>query len=398
MKRIFRATVLLLIFSTVLLSVPAPGLSQWPPICQESSLPSHDHSYPADQLIVICVPPNWNGGLVLYAHGYIAPQSPLALPVNELTVGGTFVPNILLSQGFAFATSSFHKNGVAIEQGADDLLDLLRAFKSIVPRNSLKKVYIVGGSEGGLIALDLLENRRGEFDAGLALCTPLGGSAAFIKRVYDFRVVFDYFFDEVFTFPPNTPGEQSFGAFDVPADAYKFWDVYMQRIIAALSADPLSAAQLFSVTKAVIDPTHPTTSAAETALLLLSYNIFGANDLIATAGGIPYDNRSTSYSGSANDAALNAGVERVEADGRARAYAQRFYDPKGNLHDPLVTLHTLLDPLAPFREEIHYATSVVKKKKLAFLNILPVAGYGHCEFTTQDVIQAFGLMVQKAGG
>ena len=397
MEKFFSASFLLSAVLTVILAFPGYAHSQWHPACQEGSLPSHDPKYPADQLIITCIPPNWNGQLVLYAHGYVPPQFALALPVDELTVDGTFVPNVLLAQGFAFATTSFHKNGVAIEQGGEDLNKLLQYFKSLVPPGSLGKVYLVGGSEGGLIALRLFERFQGKYDGAVALCAPVGGSADFIKYAYDFRVVFDYFFPTVFTFPPNQAGEQPFGAIDVPQAAFQFWEsVYVPRIIAALSGNPLATAQLFSVTKAAIDPSDPT-SVVETAVLLLSYGIFGANDLIATSGGVPYDNRSTTYVGSADDAGLNAGVERIQSDGRARAYAKRFYEPIGNLHDPLVTLHNVLDPLVPFQQEIEYQ-GLVTKKKSAFLTVLPVARYGHCDFTAGEVIDAFSMMIQQAGG
>ena len=397
MEKFFSASFLLSAVLTVILAFPGYAHSQWHPACQEGSLPSHDPKYPADQLIITCIPPNWNGQLVLYAHGYVPPQFALALPVDELTVDGTFVPNVLLAQGFAFATTSFHKNGVAIEQGGEDLNKLLQYFKSLVPPGSLGKVYLVGGSEGGLIALRLFERFQGKYDGAVALCAPVGGSADFIKYAYDFRVVFDYFFPTVFTFPPNQAGEQPFGAIDVPQAAFQFWEsVYVPRIIAALSGNPLATAQLFSVTKAAIDPSDPT-SVVETAVPLLSYGIFGANDLVATSGGVPYDNRSTTYVGSADDAALNAGVERIQSDGRARAYAKRFYEPIGNLHDPLVTLHNVLDPLVPFQQEIEYQ-GLVTKKKSAFLTVLPVARYGHCDFTAGEVIDAFSMMIQQAGG
>jgi pimeloyl-ACP methyl ester carboxylesterase len=377
--------------------VPAYSQSTWPPVCEQGSLPSHDPKNPADQLIVICIPPNWNGRLVIYAHGFVPAQASLELPSDELTLAdGTFVPNLFLSQGFAFATSSFHKNGLAIEQGAEDLNKLLQYFKSVISPRSPQKVFITGASEGGLIALLLLERYPGKYDAGLALCAPVGGAPDLIKYTYDFRVVFDYFFPAVFTFPPNQPGEKSFGAVDVPQNAFLFWEsVYVPRIIAALVTDPLATAQLFNVTKAAIDVTDPS-SVITSALSLLFYSIFGTNDQIATAGGIPYDNRSTSYVGSTNDAALNAEVERVESDGRARAYARRFYQPNGNLHAPLVTLHTTLDEVVPFQHEVNYGNLVAQKGNSAFLSILPVPRYGHCNFTSQEVFQAFALMVQQA--
>jgi pimeloyl-ACP methyl ester carboxylesterase len=399
MKKIYLAAFLLFPVLTFILGSPSPAHSQftWPAGCEQGSLPSHDPKNPAAQLIVICIPPNWNGRLVIYAHGFVPAQAPLELPSDELTLpDGTFVPNLFLSQGFAFATSSFHKNGVAIEQGAEDLNKLLQYFRSVVPPQSLQKVFITGASEGGLIALLLLERYPGKYDAGLALCAPVGGAPDLIRYTYDFRVVFDYFFPTVFTFPPNQPGEQPFGAVDVPENAFLFWEtVYVPRIITALVTEPQAAAQLFNVTKAAIDVADPA-SAITTALSLSSYSIFGTNDQITTAGGIPYDNRSTTYVGSTNDTALNAAVERIESDGRARAYARRYYQPIGNLHAPLVTLHTTLDEVVPFQHEVDYSNLVAQKGKSAFLSILPVPRYGHCNFTSQEVFQAFALMVQQA--
>ena len=100
--------------------------------------------------------------------------------------------------------------------------------------------------------------------------------------------------------------------------------------------------------------------------------------------------------GSANDAALNAEVERIKSDGRARAYARRFYQPLGKLQGPLVTLHTTLDEVVPFQHEVNYSNLVAQKGKSAFLSIVPVPRYGHCNFTAQEVFQAFALMVQQA--
>ncbi len=399
MKKIFLAAILFTPVVTLIVGLPVPAYSQfsWPPICQEGSLPSHDPNFSANQLIVVCIPPNWNRQLVIYAHGYVAPQAPLQLPIDELTLpDGTFVPNVFLSQGFAFATTSFRKNGAAVEQAAEDLNQLLQHFKNVVGPRALQKVFITGASEGGLIALLLLERYPGKYNAGLALCAPLGGSTDLLKYTYDFRVVFDYFFPAVFTFSPNQPGEQPFGATDVPENAFLFWDaVYVPRIVAALTTDPLATVQLFQVTQAAIDPADPT-SAITTAVSLLFYSIFGANDQIMTSGGVPYDNRSTTYLGSADDGALNAGVERIESDGRARAYALRFYQPKGTLHGPLVALHNTLDPVVPFAHLESYSKLVAQKRKDTFLSILPSPGYGHCNFTTQELFQAFALMVQQS--
>jgi len=368
-----------------------------PPECQEASLPSHDPKFPADQLILVCIPADWNGSLVLYAHGFVPPQAPLLLPIAELTLAdGTFVPSLLLAQGFAFATSSFHKNGAATQQAVKDLGDLLNYFKTQVGRRLLKKVFIIGASEGGLPVMRLIEKQPDKYDAALALCAPVGGAPEQIQYAGDFRIVFDYFFPNVFPF----------GAFDVPPTAFADWEsIYVPAISQAMTIDLQNGgsvtAQLFNVTGAAVDTSDPTAvieTAIETAIDVLFYSIWETNDLIATTGGIPYDNRSTVYTGSADDAALNAGVERIEGDPRAQSYTRRFYQTTGELQRPVVTLHNTLDPIAPFQHEVNYSQLVAAAGASDFLTEVPVEGYGHCDFTMEEILRAFGLMVQPATG
>ncbi len=143
----------------------------------------------------------------MYAHGYVPVQAPLALPFTELTLSdGTFVPGLVLSQGFAFATSSYHKNGYAVEQARKDLADLVKHFKTLVPAGSLHKVFITGASEGGEIATMLIERYPNKYDGALALCRPVGGASFEVQYLSDFRVVFDQFF----------PGVLPVGAANVP--------------------------------------------------------------------------------------------------------------------------------------------------------------------------------------
>jgi len=385
MKRLIFGLMIALVVLSMTSVRPAAAQSPWPPICQEGSLPSHDPQYPDDQLILTCIPPNWNGQLVMYAHGYVPEQFPLALPVTELYMDGTFVPDFVLAQGFAFATTSYHKNGYAVEQARKDLNDLINYFKTLVPPGSLQKVLLIGASEGGEIAALMIEHFPDKYDGALAMCGPIGSGQYQVQYLTDFRVVFDTFFPDVF----------SFGAADVPENAYLSWDSYIIPATAmALTANPGAAAQLYSVSKAALDPGDPS-SIVISAVRILRYSIFATNDLIATAGGMPYDNQTTVYSGSLDDAALNAGVERVQSDGRARAYMRRFYQTTGELKRPLVTMHNTLDPDVPFQHELIYQGLAAGAGSSNFLTLIPVPGYGHCSFTIEQVAGAFGLLVQQ---
>jgi hypothetical protein len=56
-------------------------------------------------LYEVSIPENWNGDLVLYAHGYRFREAPVALPnIDELRDG-------LLGLGFGVAYSSYSENG-----------------------------------------------------------------------------------------------------------------------------------------------------------------------------------------------------------------------------------------------------------------------------------------------
>ena len=364
------------------LSLYAPTVARsqtlLPQVCQEGTL--------EQQLILICLPPNWNGQLVVYAHGYVPIQEALALPIDELTVDGQFLPAFLLAQGYAFATSSYSKNGYAVEQAGHDLNTLVHYFNTVAP-HAADKVLIAGGSEGGLITTMLVEQYPHIYAGGLALCGPVGGMPYQTQYLGDFRAVFDYFF----------PGVFPFGVADVPADAFLAWhDTYVPAITRAVASDPSATAQLFHVTHAAQDLTNPM-SVITTSVTVLFYSIWGTGDLIATAGGMPFDNRSRRYAGSDDDTALNAEVERIASSPRARNYIRAFYEPTGNLRRPLVTLHTSLDPAVPFRHELLYTARTLLAGHLANLTVLPVQRYGHCNFTIEETLGAFALLVLRSG-
>jgi pimeloyl-ACP methyl ester carboxylesterase len=369
--------------------VQADENSPWPEGCTEGSLPVSDQDDSSHQLILTCLPKNWNGYLVVYAHGYVSPQLDLALPVEELGQGtlpdGQSIIDVLMSLGFAFATSSYHKNGYAIEQASPDINALVHHFESNVAPAPAEKVFITGGSEGGLLTTMLVEKYPEIYDGGLAMCGPIGGAPYQIDYVGDFRVVFDYFYPNVF----------DFGAADVPLEAYKDWEeVYAPAVRSAILGSTVKRAQLFNVTQAPWVPWEADT-AVTTAQTLLRYSVVGTNDLKVLAGGeMPYNNDGRKYKGSLNDRRLNKKVERVYGD---TDYLYEYYQTTGDLQRPLVTLHTLLDGAVPFRHELIYFDRVNKKGRSEYLTILPVVRYGHCTFEPAEVLGAFALLFIQSG-
>ena len=362
------------------------GAAEWPDDCQESTLPSDDPNYPDEQLILTCLPPDFNGTLFIYAHGYVRPQEPLALPEEFGDADVRVVIEQLLDLGFGVATSSYHKNGYAVEQAEADLNDLVDYVRSSEP--DVDTVYITGASEGALIATMLVEKYPETYAGGLALCGPLAGVRYQIGYMADVRVLFDYFYPDVFPF----------GALDVPDGAHEQWDGpdgFKEKIAAAVEDDPGGIDQVFDLAHVACD-TGDHNEAANCAQDILAYSVFGTNDLLETAGGWPVSNVEKEYRGSVVDAALNAEVERFDADPAASAYAHRHYRPNGLLQRPLVTLHTTRDPAVPYRHELIYFNRAALVGTDDLLTVLPVDRAGHCEFTTQEVLGGFGALLLKA--
>lgn len=114
-------------------------------------------------------PPSWNGSLVLYAHGYVPLDAPIALPPE-----GELIAGLLAPQGFAVAFSSYGENGWAVKDGARHTRRLLSIFMRTF--GTPRRVYVVGASMGGLIAIELAETRPDLFDAALPACAAAGGA------------------------------------------------------------------------------------------------------------------------------------------------------------------------------------------------------------------------------
>jgi hypothetical protein len=171
------------------------------------------------------------------------------------------------------------------------------------------------------------------------------------------------------------------------------WETqYVPAITAALSAQPDRARELLRVARAAFDPSNPATI-VNTALNLLWYNVFATNDAVLKLGGNPYGNRLKWYWGSSNDLRLNLMVRRFRA-ARAARVNLRAYETSGDLSIPLVTLHTTADEVVPFGHEILYFGKVVLSGWGRLLP-LPIARYGHCNFTTEEVMTAFLLTVRQ---
>jgi len=332
-------------------------------------------------LYEVCIPTEWNGDLVVWAHGYTSPTEDLAVPDDE--VDETPISEIVNDLGYAYAATSYRKNGLVAADAVLDLEDLVDVLR---PTLNPRYIYLVGASEGGLTTALAIERTGPAFDGGMSTCGPVGNFRKQINHFGDFRVIFDYFFPDVM------PGS----AIHIPEHLVtdESWkNVYEPAIKAAIATKPHATEQLLKVTGAATDPNDPD-SIEETVVGVLWYSFFATNDAVETLGGNPYGNWFRRYRGSDDDRALNRDVDRFQAAPAALA-AMQSYETSGRLRTPAVILHTTRDPIVPYWHELLYLGKVLRAGAAWKLTSLPVFRYGHCQFKLAEVLAGFAVLVLR---
>jgi pimeloyl-ACP methyl ester carboxylesterase len=340
-------------------------------------------------LYLICVPPDFDpatGSLVVYAHGSVPPQLPLALPNDE--VGGFPVSQIVTDPplGLAYATTSYRENGLVVVDATKDLQRLVAKFRQLYGRIG-GKTYAVGVSEGGLIATLATERHSQLFDGTLALCAPIGDFQRQINYFNDFRLAFDAFFGGIIPGSPIDIPQGVIDGFGTPAQPGPLAGA----IIQAVSGDPVATSSLLAAAGIPFEP-----GILQIILRLLAYNILFTNHAQEVLGGQPYDNVAPTDYARVIDGLT---VPSFAADRQALSHLRAKYETSGRLRSPLVTLFNISDPIVPSWHEQVYRAKVTQAGAGAFLAAqIPSTEFGHCEFTPEEVLGAFGALRQEVTG
>jgi pimeloyl-ACP methyl ester carboxylesterase len=291
-----------------------------------------------------------------------------------------------MARGFAVASSSFSQNGFALKDATRRTHQLSALFTAHF--GPPRRVLLAGHSLGSMAALELAETYPGQYDGALVMCGFTGGTVREIEYMANARIAFDYFFPgvipgSVFSIPPGTdyrPGTPLFNQ--------------VQAALAGGFAPPsFKTVQFASVAK--LQWTTPQELVAA-ALSVIGFNLrYTQNVLDHTHGHIPFDNRTIVYTGSVNDVALNAGIQRWTADPDAINYIETYYTPTGVLQVPVQTLHSSRDPVVPAWHEDVYAQTVSDQGSTGLLEQAVVPAFGHCAFSDQDVLTAFDRLVDR---
>lgn len=357
----------------------------------------------------IWLPESWNGDLVLYAHGFRNPNCPLAVPMTTTCDAGAIagvppsdsgtppgaerIARWALGSGFAVAASSYDATALALADGARRTLQLRQLFASHVGQP--RRVYLVGHSMGGAIAVKLAEQHPRLFDGALAACGMIDGSPTQFEYVIDGRALLDVLTARRMGLPGSVR--------EMPAGLTFYGDVLP--LLVRYFMTEVDAGQRVMAWAAMDQVAYPAPPGPELVLGLTEFLYFqslGQPGLLEAAHGLPASNRETVYSGPPLVTGLtgltlediNAAAERVDGDPQALAYADRWYDATGELSFPVLTLHTLRDAAVPMRHETRYAAKVERAGRSALLVQRTSDRAGHCNFEPFEEIAAFQDLVR----
>lgn len=332
----------------------------------------------------ITMPEQWNGGLIVYAHGFIDAAEPIGLPVKDDIEP---LRNMLVSNGWAVAYSSYSRNGFAVREGVLDTHHLNHQF--IQRFGQPDRTFLIGHSLGGAVCVNLAEFYPQQYDGVLTVAGMIGGSQAEIDYMANVRILWEFFYPEVLP-----------GAIDeVPGDVNLMDDIVIP-VVTAITIDPTGAGAI-----AMIDQTPIPWDSVNAAELVQSYATAlgfwyrGYHDVIARTGkkGF-YDNVGMIYTSPYLPApvmdGINAYAARFEGSNQAACYLWRNYEPSGNLRIPHLALHNSRDPVTPVFHQDFYADAVAENGNTDLLVQRISDRYGHTEtFMADEVFGAFEELV-----
>jgi hypothetical protein len=340
------------------------------------------------------VPTNWNGDLVMWAHGFRGTGL-------ELTVDNHPLRALLISQGYAWAASSYDRNDYDITSGVQSTHALLKRFNGVVSKPN--RVYMTGASMGGHITAVAIEQYPNTFDGAMPVCGAIGDYA-----------LFDYFLDFNLAAQQLGTGNSKFPVVDA-----EYIGVTVPEIKSGLEAAPGAWPFVLNVQgqrhKDLVEqrsggerPNFDEAFAfwnsipSATGRGNFMFELGLGDGSLPRAPGSATQNVDTIYQFD-NDPSLtpaeqdlNDNIVRVTADSQTRRSNGLAQVPRisGDIGIPVLTLHNLGDLFVPVLNEVVYAKNVRAQGKSSLLVQRAIRGVLHCDFTTAEFSSAFIDLVQ----
>jgi pimeloyl-ACP methyl ester carboxylesterase len=362
---------------------------------------------------VIDVPAAWNGTLLLYSHGYVAPGG--SNPAED--VGDPLTGGYLLAAGYALAGSSYASTGWAVQQAVPDQIATLGVFQSDVGTPTTTIAW--GHSLGGMITAALVQEYPSQFNAALPMCGVVGGAVGTWNQALDAEFAFNTLVagGALQVVHISNPGANLTAA---------------EVLLNAAQSSPQGKARIaltaaLADTPGWYDPTSP--EPAESDYTDREANQFSwlenvdfpfvfdfRAELEGRAGGNPSFNNGVNYLSQlkksvdydevqalytaagldlAADLATLKAASRITADPGALTYLTENVIYNGQLPFPVLTMHTTGDGLVSVQDEQAYASVVTKAKDKADLKQVFVHRAGHCEFSPAETLAALQTLLLR---
>lgn len=277
----------------------------------------------------IDIPEKWNGGLMLWAHGY----NVVFRKYDGLESGiGPAVVEAGTSLGYAVAQSAFSRQGFALKEGVLETEALRQYF--VKKYGGASPTIIAGSHLGGTVAMDLLERYPDVYDGALSGGAPREPALKWLKeRVFDMRLLFDHFF-------PGLPG--SVVKFPDGVNTY----VKVREKVAEIAAKQPDRVAVFCRTVNI--------KRVDELPNVIAFYSEVLRELMERAGANAFDNRNTIYTGSDDDLKLNREIPRYSADAAAAKYLREWSTPTGRIKKPFLTINKLVDDIVPVENAKYY--------------------------------------------
>jgi len=293
---------------------------------------------------LIAMPQQWNGHLVLHAHGGPA----LGAPRMERSVEDLTRWSIMVRAGYAWAGSTFRQGGVEVRAAAEDTERLRQIFVQHVAQP--QRTVLHGQSWGASVAAKGAEmfqttaNGKRPYDAVLLTSGVLAGGTRSYDFRTDLRVVYQYLCNN----HPRPTEPQYALNIGLPADAAMMQADLSARLNECLALNKPAAERTPEQQRKVQTIVDVIRIPANSIQGHMNWATFHFRDVVQhrTGGASPFGNRGVLYRGSPDDAALNAAVLRYRADPAAVARFAQDTDLTGRIPVPVLTVKGVDDPTA----------------------------------------------------
>jgi len=363
---------------------------------------------------VIEVPQPWNGTLFLYSHGYDRPDKPNP---PAMDAGDPLTGAFMLSRGFALAGSSYANTGWAVQEALVDQIAVLDIFVQTVGKP--QRTIAWGHSLGGMITAGLIQRNPDRFDAALPMCGVLSGGVATWNTALDSAFAFQ-----------TLLGSSQLQVVNITGPVGNL--TLAEGLLAAAQGTPQGRARLALVSALAdgpgwFDPTSPEPAPTDFAGQEMNQFLWDRQvdfpfvfafraELEFRAGGNPSSNVGVDYrrqfAHSVDAAEVRALYEqagldleadldelnetvRISADPRAMKYLEQNIIFDGDIHIPVLTLHTTGDGLVVVENESAYRQVVQEDGNQALLRRTFVSRAGHCTFTPAETIAAVLVLIDR---